>query len=177
MHFWQENHRSDAVSFQGIMSWDIWSKFVPLVMLTLIVKVVSARFLYYKITIFPFIVNKCLWQILSYQIFNFRIQLMILSELSLSSVQSLSHFWLFVTPWTASCQTSLSITNSQSLLKLMSVESVMPSSHLILCRPLLLLPSIFPSIRVFSWCESVPKYWEFQLQHQSFQWIFRTDFL
>ena len=66
------------------------------------------------------------------------------------SVQSLSHVKLLVTPWTAACQASLSITNSQSLLKLMSVESVMPSNHLILCRPLLLLPSIFPSIRVFS---------------------------
>ena len=66
-----------------------------------------------------------------------------------SSVQSLSHIWLFVTPWTAACQASLSITNSQSLPKLMSIESVMPPNHLILCRLLLLLPSIFPSIRVF----------------------------
>ena len=66
-----------------------------------------------------------------------------------SSVQSLSRVWLFATPWITACQASLSITNSQSLPKLMSVESVMPSSHLILCRPLLLLPSIFPSIRVF----------------------------
>ena len=67
-----------------------------------------------------------------------------------SSVQSLSCVWLSVTPWIAAHQDSLSITNSQSLLKLMSVESVMPSSHLILCRPLLLPSSIFPSIRVFS---------------------------
>ena len=65
-------------------------------------------------------------------------------------VQSLSHVQLFATPWTAAHQASLSITNSWSLLKLMSIESVMPSNHLILCRPLLLLPSIFPSIRVFS---------------------------
>ena len=65
-------------------------------------------------------------------------------------VQSLSRIQLFVTPWTAALQASLSITNSQSLLKLMSIESVMPSNHLILCCPLLLLPSIFPSIRVFS---------------------------
>ena len=64
-------------------------------------------------------------------------------------IQWLSRVWLLVTPWTASCQASLSITISQSLLKLMSIESVMPSNHLI-CRPLLLLPSIFPSIRVFS---------------------------
>ena len=81
------------------------------------------------------------------------------------SVQSLSHFQLFATPWTAVCQASLSINNSQSLLKLISIESVMPSNHLILCRPILLLPSIFPSIRVFS-KESVlhirwPKYWSF----------------
>ena len=67
-----------------------------------------------------------------------------------SSVQSLSHVWLFVTPWTIERQASLSITSSGSLLKLMSIESVMPSSHLILCHPLLLLNSIFPSIRVFS---------------------------
>ena len=81
------------------------------------------------------------------------------------SVQLLSHIWLFATSWTAACQASLSITNSQSLLKLMFIESVMSSSHLILCHPLLLLPSIFPSIRVFS-SESVlpircPKYWSF----------------
>ena len=82
-----------------------------------------------------------------------------------SSFQLLSHVRLFVTPWTAACQSSLSITNSRNLLKLMSIESVMPSNHLILCRPLLLLPSIFLSIRVFS-IESVlhislPKYWSF----------------
>ena len=67
-----------------------------------------------------------------------------------SSDQSLGHVQLFVTLWTAACKPSLSITNSQSLLKLMSIESVMPSNHLILCRPLPLLPSIFPSIGVFS---------------------------
>ena len=82
-----------------------------------------------------------------------------------SSVQSLSHVRLFVTPWTAARQASLSITNSWSLLKLISIKSVMPSNHLIFCRPLLLPPSIFPSIRVFS-NESVlrirwPKYWCF----------------
>ena len=83
----------------------------------------------------------------------------------ISSVQLLSHVLLFVTPWTAACQASLSITNSQSLLKLMSIESVIPSNHLILCRPLLLLPSIFPTIRVFSndsvLCIRWPKYWSF----------------
>ena len=67
-----------------------------------------------------------------------------------SSVQSLSRVRLFATPWTTACQASLSITNSQSPPKSMSIESMMPSNHLILCRPLLLLPSIFPSIRVFS---------------------------
>ena len=84
---------------------------------------------------------------------------------SISSVQSLSCVWLFVTPWTPARQASLSITNCQILLKLMPTESVMPSNHLILCRPLLLPPSLFPSIRVFS-SESVlpfrrPKYWSF----------------
>ena len=72
------------------------------------------------------------------------------SIISFSSVQSLSHVRLFATPWTAAHQASLSITNCQSLLKLMSIESVMLSNHLILCCPLLLLPSIFPNIRVFS---------------------------
>ena len=86
-----------------------------------------------------------------------------------------------VHPRTAARQASLSITNSRSLLRLMSTESVMPSKHLILCRPLLLLPSIIPSIRVFS-NESVLRIrfqlqLQFQLQYQSFQWIFRTDFL
>ena len=81
------------------------------------------------------------------------------------SVQLLSCVQLFVTPWNAARQASLSITNSQNLVKLMSIDSVMPSNHLILCHPLLFLPSIFPSIRVFS-KESVlpirwPKYWSF----------------
>ena len=71
------------------------------------------------------------------------------TSVQFSSVQSLSHVWLFTTPWTAACQASLSITNSQSLLKLTSIKSVMPSNHLILYRPLL-LSSIFSSIRVFS---------------------------
>ena len=85
--------------------------------------------------------------------------------LLLQSVSSLSRVWLFLTPWTATHQASLSITNSRSLLKLKSIASVMPSNHLILCRPLLLLPSIFPSIRVFSdesaLCIRWPKYWSF----------------
>ena len=82
-----------------------------------------------------------------------------------SSVQSLSRVWLFATPWTAACQASLSITNSWSLLKLMSIESVMPSNHLILCCPLLFLPSVFPSIRIFSnesaLCIRWPNHWSF----------------
>ena len=92
---------------------------------------------------------------LEYQ-FNFNV---------ISSVQLLSHVQLFVTPWNAACQASLSITNSQSLLKLMSMGSVMPSNHLIFCRPFLLLPLIPPSIRVFSnesaLCIRWPKYWGF----------------
>ena len=79
--------------------------------------------------------------------------------------QSLSHVWLFLTSWTAACQASLSFTIFQSSLKLMSFELVMSSNHLILCHPLLLLPSIFPSVRVFSndsvFCIRWPKYWRF----------------
>ena len=93
-------------------------------------------------------------------------------------VRSLSRVWLFVTPWTAAHQASLSFTVSQSLLKLMSIGSVMTSNHLILCCPLLLRPSIFSSIRIFSSdFTSVAKILKLQLQHQSFQRIFRTDFL
>ena len=84
-----------------------------------------------------------------------------------SSVQSLSRVRLFATPWIAACQASLSITNSQNSLRLTYIESLMPSSHLILCRPLLLLPPIPPSIRVFSsestFCMRWPKYWSFSL--------------
>ena len=90
-----------------------------------------------------------------------------------SSVQLLSHVQLFLTPWTAACQVSLSITNSWSLLKLMSIESLMPSNHLIFCHPLLLLPSICATIRVFS-NESVlhirwPKYWSFSFTISPFK--------
>ena len=78
---------------------------------------------------------------------------------------------LFATPWTASCQASLSITNSGSLLKLMSIESVMPSNHLILCRPIFLHPSVFPSIRIFPnesvLCIRWPKYWSFSFSISS----------
>ena len=85
--------------------------------------------------------------------------------LQVSSVQSLSRVWLFATPWIAACQASLSIIKSWSPPKTMSIESMMPSNHLILCHPLLLLPSVFPSIRVFSnesaLCIRWPKYWSF----------------
>ena len=103
-----------------------------------------------------------------------------------SSVQLLSRVWLFATPWTAARQTSLSITNSQSPSKLMSIESVMPSSHLILCHPLLLLPSIFPSIRVFSNESALrirwPKYWSLSFNispsNEHPGWVsFRMDWL
>ena len=98
----------------------------------------------------------------------------------------MSHVWLFVTPWTAVCQASLSITNSQSLLKFMSIELMMPSNHLILCHPLLLLPSILPSIRVFSnesvLCIRWPKCWNFSFSispsnEYSRLVSFRTDWL
>ena len=84
---------------------------------------------------------------------------------AIDQFNSVSHVRLFATPWTTACQASLSITNSQSLLILMSIELVMPSNHLILCHPLLLPPSIFPSMRVFSnesiLCIRWPKYWSF----------------
>ena len=100
-------------------------------------------------------------------------------------VQSLSHVPLFVSPWTAACQASLSFTISQSLFRFMTTESVMPSNHLILCRPLFLLPSVFPSIRVFSNESAVrirwPKHWSFSFnispsnEHSGL--IFRMDWL
>ena len=96
--------------------------------------------------------------------------------------QSLSCVQLFVTPWTAACQAFLSITNSQRLLKGISIESVMPSNHLILCCPLLFLPAIFPSIRVFSnesvLCIRWPKYWSFSPSNEHSGLIsFRMDWL
>ena len=106
--------------------------------------------------------------------------------LCLSSVQLLSRVWLFATPWTAAHQASLSITNSQSLFELMSIESVRPSNHLILCCPLLLPPSIFPSIRVFSNESALrircPKYWSFSFNISPFHEYsglvsFRMDWL
>ena len=94
------------------------------------------------------------------------------TQVFFSSVQSLSRVQLFASPWIAACQASLSITNSRSLLKLMSIKFVMPSSHLILCRPLLLLPSVFPSIRGFSNESALlirwPKYWSFSFNISPF---------
>ena len=109
---------------------------------------------------------------------------MIVLVVQFSSVQLLSHVRLFATPWIAACRASLSITNSWSSLKLMSIELVMPSSHLILCHPLLLLPSIPPSIRVFSNESTLrmrwPKYWSFCFSLSPFKEhpgliSFRTD--
>ena len=112
------------------------------------------------------IFTSCFLSILSLNVIFFKFYC-ICSFITISSVQSLSHVWLFATPWTAAHQASLSITNSWSLLRLMSIESVMPSNHLILCRPLLLLPSVFPSIRVFSNESALhirwPKYWSFNI--------------
>ena len=103
------------------------------------------------------------------------------SKIQFSSVQSLSCLWLFANPWTAACQTSQSITNSRSLLKLMPIGEVMPSNHLILCHPLFFLPPN-PSQHqgLFQWVSSlheVAKVLKFQLQHQSFQRKHRTDLL
>ena len=93
-------------------------------------------------------------------------------------VQSLSCVWLFATPWTAAHQASLSFTTLWSLLKLVSTELMMPSDHLILCHPLFLLPSIFPSIMVFQWVVSLHQVAKvLKLQHQSSQWVFRVNFL
>ena len=103
------------------------------------------------------------------------------SSIQFSSFQLLSHVWLFATPWTAARQASLSFTNSQSLLKLMSIESVMPCNHFILCHPLLFLPSVFPSIGVFSNELAVsirrPKYWSFSSPSSDYSGLisFRID--
>ena len=108
------------------------------------------------------------------------------SSISICPVQPLSCVLLFVTPWTTACQASLSITNSQSLLKLMSIKSVMTSSHLMLCCSLLLLPSIFPKVRIFFnesvLCNRLPKYWSFSFSISPFNEYsglisFRMDWL
>ena len=103
-----------------------------------------------------------------------------LPKAAFSSVHLLSDVRLFATPWTAACQASLCIANSQSLLKLMSIELVMPSNHLIPVVPFSFHLQSFPASGSFQWVSpshQVAKVLEFQLQHQSFQWIFRTDFL
>ena len=113
---------------------------------------------------FPSIKNKGIWR-----------------NKKISSVQSLSHVWLFVTPWSTACQASLSITNSWSLPKFISIASVMPSNHLSLCFfPSPLAFNLSQHQGLFHWVSfshQVTQVLEFQLQHQSFQWIFRTDFL
>ena len=114
--------------------------------------------------------------------YNIHVMHMLYLLIYISSVQLLSPVQLFVTPWTAACQASLSITNSRSSLRLSSIESVMPSSHLILCRPLLLLPPIPPNIRVFSnestLCMRWPKYWSFSFSIiPSKEISFRLDWL
>ena len=105
------------------------------------------------------------WEIVNEAHVIFDFSVIKILNIQFSSVQSLSHVRLFVTPWIAACQASLFITNSRSSFRLMCIKSVMPSSHLILCCPLLLLPSIPPSIRVFSnestLCMRWPKYWGF----------------
>ena len=118
-------------------------------------------------------------------IHSFQLPYSIIFSILLSSVQLLSYVRHFATPWTTACQASLSITNSRSSRKFTSSESVMPSKHLILCRPLLLLPSIFPSIRVFSNESALrirwPEYWSFSFnispsdEHSGL--IFRMDWL
>ena len=94
--------------------------------------------------------DKVVWYFHLFKNFSQFVMIHKVKGFQFSSVQLLSHVWLFVTPWTIAHQASLSITNSRSLPKLMSLDSVRPSNHLIFCRPLLLLPSIFPNIRVFS---------------------------
>ena len=122
--------------------------------------------------------NPSMWQLYNKHVLNELIKSTLYRSIV---VQLLNHLWFFETPWTAVCQASLSFIISQSLLKLMSIELAMPSNHLILCRPLLLLPSIFSQHQgLFQWVSSlhqVAKALEFRLQHQSFQWIFRVSFL
>ena len=111
---------------------------------------------------------------------NFSTHWLLLCSLPISSVLLLSHVRLSATPWIAACQAFLSVTNSWSSPKPMSIESVMPSNHLILCHPLLLLPSIFPIISLFKWVSSlhqVAQVLEFQLEHRSFQWTPRANLL
>ena len=141
----------------------------------------SLKYLYFErllvriVRIIQFMLIRSNWIIIN--LLDFFATLWINSKLdNIASVQSLSRVRLFATLWTTAHQASLSITNSWSLPKFTSIESVMPSNHLILCCLLFLLCSIFPSIRVSS-SHQVAKVLEFQLQHQSFQWTPRTDLL
>ena len=133
------------------------------------VSCIAGRFFYQLSHIYLNLISQCC----NFFLFKMEMIIPILQSCHKASVQSLSHVRLFVTPWAAARQASLSITNSRNLLRLMSIEPVMPSNYLVLCRPLLLLPSIFPSIRVFSnesvLCIRWPKYWSFSLSISSFQ--------
>ena len=124
------------------------------------------------LTLVAFFIVVLIYFFIRVQLLTLLCQFLLYTKGNQPSVQSLSHVRPFVTPWTAARQVSLSITNSWSLCKLMSTESVMPSNHLIFCHPLLLPPLIFPSIGVFA-NESVPhirwpKYWSFMFQHPVF---------
>ena len=128
---------------------------------------------------------ECIWlETLSnaeFTSYKTRVEVLYYAFSQFSSVQSLNRVWSFVTPWITARQASLSITSSRSSFRLMSIESLMPSSHLILCRPLLLLLLVPPSIRVFSnestLCMRWPKYWSFSFRHHSFQRNPRADLL
>ena len=130
--------------------------------------------------------EKCLFRSLAHFLSGLFVLILLRVIVQFSSVQLLSHGPVFATPWIAACQASVSITNSQSSPKLMCIKSVIPSSHLILCHPLLFLPSIPPSIRVFSnestFCTRWPKYWSFSFSIIPSKEIprlisFRTDWL
>ena len=124
------------------------------------------------------------WSAYTNNVWEFRpsssLQALAVVSLFVVVVQSLSRVWLFAAPWTAAHQASLSFTVSQSLLKLMSTELVIPSNHFILCHPFSSCPQFSQHQSLVQWVNSshqVVKVLEFQLQHQSFQWIFRVDFL
>ena len=125
---WWEGLWLNAVSLQQKKLFSYWNTFLPIHKLWCLYCVTKAKF----------------------HILHLEELIIVSCNSKFSSVQSLNRGWLFATPWTAACQASLSITNSRSLLKLMSIKLVMPFNHLILYHPLLFLPSIFPSIRVFS---------------------------